>query len=380
MPTQHHLGRLDILRGFGALLVLYSHFLDAFASSKNIGPWPPVSSILPEGRIGVGLFCVVSGFIFEYLVRGQPVDWRKFMAARFWRIYPLYLTILVLGLAVFGGSPIGLVTQALAFVPAFEPGDLWRAAWSLVIEFQFYLVFPFLTLLLARNGARQLLLLAAFFLVVRLLLWAIGKDVNAIAYSSMLGRASQFLLGMIAGKLFYEGRTRFAQSPLFLVVSLAALAASVHWYHVDYGAAHPYYDVPYASLYAALWPDVQAIVFAMVTLAFLNVKLPGVAPVTWLFAFIGRVSFSLYLTHRMIEFVIARATDYRIPLQLTGHVRTDALISCTLLEVPAAIALAALTYYAIELPFQSFKRGYVRVDRPAGELVSPPGPSRVERA
>jgi peptidoglycan/LPS O-acetylase OafA/YrhL len=360
LTQKYHLGRLDILRGVGALLVLYSHFFDDFASSKNIGGWPIVSSIIPEGKIGVALFCVVSGFIFEYLVRGQPVDWRKFMAARLWRIYPLYVTILVLGAAVFGTNTVGLVTQVLAFVPAFDPGETWRAAWSLVIEFQFYLVFPFLTILLARNGARQLLLLAGFFLVVRLSLWGIGKNVNAVAYSSMLGRASQFAAGMIAAKLFYEQRTKFAQSPLFLVASIAALAASVHYYHVDFGAAHPFFDVPYDSLYAVFWPDIQAIVFAAVTLAFLQVRLPRVAAAAAVFSFIGKVSFSLYLTHRMIEYVIAHKTNFHIPLQLTGHVRLDAFISCTLLELPAAIAVAALTYYAIEQPFQSFKKSYVK--------------------
>jgi peptidoglycan/LPS O-acetylase OafA/YrhL len=360
VTPKHHLGRLDILRGVGALLVLYSHFFDAFASSKNIGSWPIVSSIIPEGKIGVALFCVVSGFIFEYLVRGRSIDYRRFMAARLWRIYPLYLTILVLGAAVFGTSTVGLVTQVLAFVPAFDPGDVWRATWSLVIEFQFYLVFPFLTILLARNGMKQLLLIVGFFLVVRLLLWGIDKNVNAVAYNSMLGRASQFAAGMIAAKLFYEQRTVFAQSPYFLVASIAALAASVHFYHLDFGAAHPFFDVPYGSLYAVFWPDVQAIVFAAVTLAFLQVKLPRIAPIATLFSFIGKVSFSLYLTHRMIEYVIAHKTNFHVPLQLTGHVRLDALISCTLLELPPAIALATLTFYAIERPFQSFKKGYVK--------------------
>jgi peptidoglycan/LPS O-acetylase OafA/YrhL len=360
MTPKHHLGRLDILRGVGALLVLYAHFFEAFASSKNIGSSPIFFSIIPEGKIGVALFCVVSGFIFEYLVRGRSIDYRKFMAARLWRIYPLYITILILGAAVFGTSTIGLVTQALAFVPAFDPGDVWRPAWSIVIEFQFYLVFPFLTILLARNGVKRLLLIAGFFLVMRLLLWGIDKNVNEVAYASMLGRASQFIAGMIAGKLFYENRTNFAKSPFFLIVSIAALAVSVQYYHLDFGAAHPYNDVPYASIYAVFWPDVQAVVFAAITLGFLQARLPGFAPITALFSFIGKVSFSLYLTHRMIEYVIAHKTDFHIPLQYTGHVRLDAMISCTILAVPAAIALATLTFYAIEQPFQSFKKGYFK--------------------
>jgi peptidoglycan/LPS O-acetylase OafA/YrhL len=375
MTPKHHLGRLDILRGVGALLVLYSHFFDAFAASPNIGISPIGFSIIPEGRIGVSLFCVVSGFIFEYLVRGRPVDYGRFIAARLWRIYPLYLTILLLGAAVFGTSTISLLAQALAFVPGFDPGDVWRAAWSIVIEFQFYLVFPFLTILLKRNGIKQLLLIAGFFFTIRLLLWGLDKNVNAIDYNTMLGRAPQFIAGMIAAKLFYQNRSKFAESPLFLIASLAALAVSVHYYHVDFGAAHPYFDVSYKGIYAVFWPDVQSVVFAAITLAFLQVRLPGFAPVTAVFAFIGKVSFSLYLTHRMIEYVISRQTDYRIPLQWTHHVRLDTMISCTLLEVPVAVALAALTFYAIEHPFQSFKKNYMKEPSAAPAAVATEGAS-----
>lgn len=75
MSGQQHLARLDILRGVGALLVLYQHFLDSFLPSFRTAHWPIFTSIIAEGKIGVALFCVISGFIFEYIVRGRKIQY-----------------------------------------------------------------------------------------------------------------------------------------------------------------------------------------------------------------------------------------------------------------------------------------------------------------
>lgn len=358
------------------MLVVYSHFFDAFAASNNIGPSPFGFNLLTEGKIGVSLFCVVSGFIFEFIVRGRAVNYKRFMGARLWRIYPLYVIVLVIAAAAFKQSTIGLAVQLLTALPAFNSGDVWSATWSLVVEFQFYLIFPFLTLLLARDGKRQLALIILFFFMVRGLMWGIGMNVNAISYNTMLGRAPQFLCGMIAARMFYDGRSGFAKSPAFLAVTVLAILASTHYYHVSFGAKYPWFQVPYTSFFSVIWPDLQAVLFAALILSFLQVRLPSCKPVAVAFRYIGKVSFSIYLMHRMVEYVISKKTEFHIPLQWTGNVRLDGFISCTVLEIPLVIAVATITYYAIEHPFQAFKKDYlplkadgVKVATPAREAV-----------
>ncbi|WP_160113440.1 hypothetical protein [Paraburkholderia dokdonensis] len=56
MEEKGHIVRLDILRGIGALLVLYQHFLDSFLPSFKTTRWPLGASIFAEGKIGVALF------------------------------------------------------------------------------------------------------------------------------------------------------------------------------------------------------------------------------------------------------------------------------------------------------------------------------------
>jgi peptidoglycan/LPS O-acetylase OafA/YrhL len=309
---------------------------------------------------------VVSGFIFEYIVRGRTVDYRRFMGARLWRLYPLYVLVLFFVVTMNKQPWYLLAAQLLTFTPAIDVSGMFVATWSILIEFQFYLIFPFLTLLLMKGGIRQLLLLAAFITVVRLFLWANGQDTNLLAYGAMCGRASQFIAGMVIAKLFYEGRTAFARSPFFLIATVLAIFATVQYYHASYGAAHPFYDVPYTSIYSVVWPDIQAVLFAALTLSFLQVRLPSIKPVTAVFAYIGKISYSIYLTHRMVEYAITHKTDFHIPLQWTHHVRLDTFISCTLIELPIVVAVASLAYYAIEHPFQAFKKEYLlsKVDRP----------------
>ena len=356
---KNYLDRLDIIRGIGALLVVYRHFFDSFLPSFNTPKWPFGLSIVAEGGgLGVALFCVVSGFIFEYLVRGRRIKYWAFVQARLWRIYPLYVLVLVMGTLAIKGSLLNAVLQMFLLIPTANPGINFGQVWSIAIEFQFYLVFPFLSIILLRSGIRQLGLLLAFIVVMRALLWYQGVDVNDLGYWSMVGRIDQFLCGMIAAKLYYEGRAgRFANWGAFLG-SLLFVAVVAHFYHNIYGAAYPWHQQPMKHWYGIVWPTVQAIGFAGVVLSFLS--LPCVIPrmIERPLLFMGTISYSLYIVHRLVEQILAvKVLNWRLPV-MTAIPKLDAILFCTFVEVPLVVALAALTYYAIEKPFQQFKRSY----------------------
>lgn len=356
---KNYLDRLDIIRGIGALLVVYRHFYDSFLPSFNTSKWPFGLSIIAEGGgLGVALFCVVSGFIFEYLVRGRRIKYWAFVQARMWRIYPLYVLVLVMGTLSVKGSLLNAVAQMFLLVPTADPGISFGQTWSIAIEFQFYLIFPFLSIILLRSGIRQLAMLLGFVVLMRSLLWYQGVDVNDLGYWSMVGRIDQFLLGMIAAKLYYEGRAeRFANWPAF-IGSLLFVAVVAHFYHNIYGAAYPWHQKPMTHWYGVVWPTVQAIGFAGVVLSFLS--LPCVIPrlIEKPLLFVGTISYSLYIVHRLVEQIIAtKVLNWHVPV-MTGIRKLDVTLFCTFVEVPLVVALAALTYYAIEKPFQQFKKSY----------------------
>lgn len=138
--------RLDSLRALAALLVIGMH-----------------TGLLEFGWIGVQFFFVLSGFLVSGLIFnakdegiGQLPYLRSFYTRRAARLLPLYFGYL--GLLGIGWALCGQPTTYPAAAPALfsytlnfralfpgHPGsDWWAHLWSLAVEWQLYLVWPFL--------------------------------------------------------------------------------------------------------------------------------------------------------------------------------------------------------------------------------------------
>ncbi len=160
---------LDGLRGLAILLVLVCHS-DAYSAAYG-SPWPSLFHMLAGyAYTGVILFFILSGFLlFLPYARGLVASrrWpnvRTFYVRRVLRILPIYyaaLLLTILATAHTGGWNavtqigknqlalsatllFGLNSKAFFFATGMD-GPLW----SLTIEWQFYLVLPWIALLLA---------------------------------------------------------------------------------------------------------------------------------------------------------------------------------------------------------------------------------------
>ncbi|MGO8918781.1 MAG: acyltransferase family protein [Stellaceae bacterium] len=148
------------IRFFAASYVFVMHY-GASALDKAGAPWP-IATFLHNGIFGVSVFFVLSGFILAhahpapFASRGQYAD---YVIARFARIYPVYLFVLVLALPVaVDDVPLNIKTAAavLAMVQSWtdafaHSGYAWiMQAWTLSVELFFYLSFPFLISVLRR--------------------------------------------------------------------------------------------------------------------------------------------------------------------------------------------------------------------------------------
>lgn len=156
------------------------------------------------GFVGVDVFFVISGFLMTRIIlSSSPLDWRavlRFYLARARRIFPA-LVALVAILLVYGWfktSPIDykLLAKHAAASLLFlsnqvylkESGyfdadahEKWLLhTWSLSVEWQFYLLYPVLILLILRLSGRHTILKYA--------LWALF--LSSLAYSSYLAFAN----------------------------------------------------------------------------------------------------------------------------------------------------------------------------------------------
>lgn len=150
-------GSIAPLTGFrfvAAMMVFFSHYpipgLGGTALRMN-----------QAGYAGVTLFFVLSGFVlaYNYLDRFQtgitPANLGEYFAARFARVYPLYLGFILIGWLIhgYGGVPWAHLLAVQTWSPDMDIAfALNGPAWSVGVEVFLYLMFPLLVPLLIRSG------------------------------------------------------------------------------------------------------------------------------------------------------------------------------------------------------------------------------------
>jgi peptidoglycan/LPS O-acetylase OafA/YrhL len=204
-------GKIDALTGlrfWAATLIVTQH-----AAMLRI----PIPSWAFGG--GVSLFFVLSSFILAY-VYPQLDDWRavqRFLVLRVARIWPAHLVMLVVWLAVIGGTVFSAPFVAnLMMVQAWVPYYPWyfsfnAPSWSISTEFFFYLVFPLLIISWQRNwwwkwlaAATILAGLIAVCTLARLpnLSTEDVVTVHGLILINPLSRVFEFVTGMVAYSCF----------------------------------------------------------------------------------------------------------------------------------------------------------------------------------
>jgi peptidoglycan/LPS O-acetylase OafA/YrhL len=141
---------LNGLRAFSILIVILCHanMRDHFLDARS-----PLS-LFADGRFGVGVFFVISGFLITTLLLDEEekdgrISIRKFYGRRALRILPAYYAVLLVyavlqWTSVLRISPASWFT-ALTYTTVFYH-DGWETAhfWSLSTEEIFYLAWPFI--------------------------------------------------------------------------------------------------------------------------------------------------------------------------------------------------------------------------------------------
>lgn len=154
----------DAIRAVSVLLVIASH-IGIVEGAKN----PVLVEFFSvfNASFGVRCFFVLSGFLITTLLlkeyeRTGRIDVKAFMLRRALRILPLYFLVLLSLWPYFEAGrfwqPIDTATYAVLFAYNFIPNELnvhyLSHLWSLGVEEQFYIVWPFVFGLLAAKRMR----------------------------------------------------------------------------------------------------------------------------------------------------------------------------------------------------------------------------------
>ncbi len=363
MRPKKHFSELESLRGWAILLVLAVHYCGMLRNGNLAVPpdKPFWLKIAAAGGTGVTLFFVLSAFLLSRpLLGGEPIDVARFYRARVLRIIPLYyVNVLV---ALFATRKL-VALKALLFIPlGWQVPPFSSPWWSLSTEAQFYLVLPLAMFALRHPLGRRILALA-------LVGWAVAhvyffQQPAWLAQAghieeSLFGRGTAFVVGVLAARLHRSprfeqfSRNRFAPS-MAMLVSLSALLVLLRWCSIDALAVVPRFP---------LFHSVEAVLWAAVMLSALGLrsqwKLLLINPV---FAYFGKISYSIYLVHSPIMF-----------RRLLGMVMRNEWDWFNILSsFPLIILVSVLSYHLIESPFLRLKARKPRVDADGGAAAGPP--------
>lgn len=370
-----HLRILTGVRGWAALWVFMFH---AWTYAKHpplvvelLGWSLDLTPFFSMGIAGVTIFFVLSGFLlatpfaqWQAGLRQRPTLGRYYLR-RVMRVFPAYyvqLAILLVIAAWVPGQPgiddAGSLIRHLLmlFMPApvgtLPINGVW---WTLPIEFGFYLVLPFLTLLLTPQRGLWLLLgcLAAMYLWrhgVVVLLADAPLPVRVNAAYQLPGSMDAFGMGMLAAVL-HANRARLpawllppARSNVLGLLGIALVFAAIYWLP---GRRAEYWS---DNLIFYAWTPALSLGIAAVLLT--GVGGSGVLQKIFgnrYMVFLGLVSYSLYLWHLPVLTWLAAASWYP---GLTG----GRLAWILALALPISLAIATLSYLGVERPFMRLRR------------------------
>lgn len=359
---------LDGVRGLAITIVIAFH----------CGTYLPGGAFKTASRLGwsgVDLFFVLSGFLITGILidtKGRAGYYRSFFARRFLRIFPLYY--LALAFFFFGVAPLADRIPIIAEAPYWgaTTDQLWFWAylqnwyvvvegtslpqkhithfWSLAVEEQFYLLWPFVVAFTSRRSLTAVCIgLVVGAMAFRLLFVLQDLGWEAV-YRSTVTRVDTLALGALLAIITRSKRGLRGLAPHAWWIFLAAMGLLagliiVTGQRLSQGAATRVVGFAcLATMYAVL-------VLAVMTFPDRHplVRLMRTHPLRWL----GKVSYSLYIFHFPICMILYHGVfEDRFEGTLPEHL---AFFAATL---AVSGILAAATWRLIEAPILRLKRHF----------------------
>lgn len=372
---------VDHIRGLAALLVLLyhstqllganiAHSATGYVAQNDYGytQWNIFKSLIAEGSFGVALFMTLSGFIFAVGLYKKDIKPKGFFWNRFIRIYPLYIFLIFMSIYLYPSlQPDLLQSITLSIFPFFNLSTSTSAIittgviasagmfWTIAVEVQFYLVFPFIMKFLNDHKFKLLWGIIALFIVIRFIAFIAG-DVNmsSFGYYSIFGRIDEFIIGMMGAYIFIKRKQFLPKSPKFyLALSSTCLVLMLF---VINRVRHHFGFTDFENFYVIL-PTIEGLVAIFFIISYVNVfQNPSKHFLSKTLAKLGELSYSMYLMHFMI--IVLIAAKLSLPNFLNNW-WWSALAYGIFLVLPLTLALSYMTYSFIEKPFLQLRKKYV---------------------
>jgi peptidoglycan/LPS O-acetylase OafA/YrhL len=333
---------IDGLRGYLAFGVFVHHAIITWIFLQTgVVDFPPSNFYSQLGQGSVALFFMITGFLFwdRLLTHGRKHDWLAFAVSRLFRLYPLYLPLM---LAVFvtvfylqnwelKDPASQLIGQTLAWLTFDRPDVnqyhqtgmlISNVTWTLSYEVFFYLALPLAAMVFIYRGdwISTVLCLVGIYALYEVVGWEHSLKKHFLA---------SFLGGIAAAYWIRRPQwVAWSLSPLAGIIALLALTIAFTAFNRAF------------NLGALLLLSLFFVIVASGNTLFGTLRPRSIR---WL----GEISYSTYLLHGFVLWVMVQ----RLPLLLHLDSR-EAWVFLPLLAVCSCllIIISSLTYLYIEKP------------------------------
>jgi peptidoglycan/LPS O-acetylase OafA/YrhL len=254
---------IEGLRAWLAWAVVAWHLVQFTGLARDDGP---MSWFAAMGDAGVMVFIAISGFVIAGLVTDKAEPYPQYIIRRAFRIFPVYLVILAIAFAALplgiwagdhapwagdptfyyddvlhgwddtvAGRPVQQAMLHLTLMQGVVPDSIWPntstavlgPAWSLSLEWQFYLVAPVLVWLVANPRFRMATVGAVALMG---LAWHFDLFGDYMAPSFLPAAAYVFLIGIVC-RMNFERIRAMAIGPevIPLLLALGVIYRDVLW-------------------------------------------------------------------------------------------------------------------------------------------------------
>jgi peptidoglycan/LPS O-acetylase OafA/YrhL len=356
---RRRLPALDGLRGIAILAVFFYHYGNGGNQSSSASV-RAISKILGLGWSGVDLFFVLSGFLITgilYDTRADAGYYKKFYFRRVLRIFPIYYIAAAAMFLV--GASVGVHWRAghvwFLFYLGYPAAALWPTLvqlspfvrithlWSLSVEEQFYMVWPWL---IRQMGGKRNILFACLAMAIiapasRLLFVELVNPVWA--YVFLPCRMDALAVGSaIAIATRWGGAEKLKRWALPILVSSAALFVTICIIR---------HTVDHNDAAIAVWG------YSLIAMAYGSLLVMSLGPfskvLSWsvLRAF-GRYSYGLYLYHFPLTALLEPIKPWIMGRTGSFAVGSVAyVVTC----LGVNLSVAALSFHLIESPIMRLK-------------------------
>ncbi len=350
-PTSHsYYPALDSLRAIAILLVIIGHWL----------PYDhTLNSFLTNGPLGVVLFFVLSGYLITGILLGEKEKldaeqrsigqiFKSFYLKRSLRIFPIYYLTLLFLLFVYQIPDVKeyfwwhffYASNFLFYLTKTWYSEYVSPLWSLSVEEQFYLFWPFAILFSTKRKFLWWLILC---IAAGTLFRMLPENVHAKPYSFL-----QFLMPScidcfaLGGLIAYVQRFYPEKLTLFRRVFLLLTAVGL-FYFLIIVQMYGFQDFVTAVFNRSIFSCFAAAYILYVISPRQEETVLSKTLENSLLVFIGKISYSMYLWHNLIPYMLQIESQEKRFLARLGIL----------------IAVSTFSYFVLERPLLSLKK-YVK--------------------